>query len=134
MKLEDINKSLWNIAGEIPELREALIAEADLSAGLYSIPTLQYSELTGEVEDGHITLLENVDEAQKDKLTQIIKQIDNMTVGQLSKALACVRTAILINEAETGAPAEGADKTLKDLDLTGLAFHIMLYYGEYFSK
>lgn len=120
--IDDFSKSLWELGENSPELQKA-IAKSLTSGEYYSIPTRQYCEATGEVEDIHtLALVDAKTESQREAVVTNLKKIDNMTIKELAEVLSYVRVAYLVKEAE-GKKVEEPEKTLRDIDITLLAFY-----------
>ena len=124
---DDINRKLWSMAVDSPELQQAIIRSMSTGSGSggYKIPTRQYCETTGEVEDIHFNLLDMEDPAQKEELIKAIQKVDRMTVGQLAKILSYTSTALRVKEAE-GMKLSEPERTLRDIDITYLALAAVL--------
>ena len=118
---DDLSKALWELGSDHPELQGAIAQTINSEKG-YSIPTRRYSEVLDEVGDIHEYYLDIAqDEEHREKLAQLIKKIDSMTVGELSTQLNYVRVAMLVKEVEEGGELTPVEKTLRDIDITMLA-------------
>ncbi len=123
---DDFNKRLWEMAIDSPDLQQAIKKSMSTENKGYTIPTRRYSEVLEEVGDIHSYYLDMAkDEAQKEKLAQIIKSIDSMTIGELATQLNYVRVAMLVKEVENEKELTEVEKTLRDIDITLLALTVM---------
>ena len=114
---DTFNKLLWDLGRDTPEVQEAIAHSMSTASKGYSIPTRQYCKATGEVEDIHTALIDIEEEETREKLTQAIKKIDSMTVGELAKMLNFSRVALLLKEAE-GHELTEPEKTIRDIDIS----------------
>lgn len=118
----DFNNMIWEIAKDSPDLQEAIKKEMHTESEGYSIPTREYSEVLEEVGDIHYSCSTIKDDERREKLMQVIKEVDSMTIGQLAEQLNYIRVAMLVKEIETGKELTDVEKTLRDIDITLLAF------------
>ena len=126
--IDSFSKALWELGVDNPDAQRAIAdsitgnSKEETFTG-YSIPTRQYCEATGEVEDIHTTALIGVDDEEKrEQIVKNIKKIDSMTIGELARTLNYVRVAYLVKEAE-GKEVQPPEQTLRDIDITLLAFY-----------
>lgn len=127
MKVNDIDASFWELAGDFPELREALIKAG--SEGLYSIPVRKWEieHPADKLPTGHTIsweLLKMEDPDKREKAIQNIRKIENMTVGQLATLANYASTEYEIREA-SGQELSPVEQTIKDIDITLLAYYIV---------
>lgn len=125
---KDIINQLWEAGNNDPNAREAIaqiIADSSEKVGGYSIPTRKKSDITGELEDLTINVM-NIEDPEKRKIAiASLKQIRELTVRDLSIVLNILHSVLSVKEAkgETLTPEE---RTLKDLDINALAYSLRL--------
>lgn len=129
---DNFNKLLWDLGRDNPEIQEAIAHSMSTGTRGYSIPTRKYCKATEEVEDIHTYFIDKEDPEQREKLAQALKQVDNMTVGQLAKILNYTRVALTLKEVE-GQELTEPEKTLKDIDISALALVTALTANNYYK-
>lgn len=129
---DKFNKLLWDLGRDTPEVQEAIAHSMSTASKGYSIPTRQYCKATGEVEDIHTYFIDKEDPAQREKLANALKQVDNMTVGELAKILNYTRVALTLKEVD-GQELTEPEKTLKDLDISALALVTAITANKYYK-
>lgn len=118
---DNFTQTLWELGEDSPEVRKAIAQAINNEAG-YNIPTRRYSEVLDEVGDIHEYYLDIAQtEEHREALAQLIKKVDNLTIGELARQLNYVRVAMLVKEVEEGKELTPVEKTLRDIDITMLA-------------
>ena len=125
---DKFNRELLDLALTSPELQEA-IAKTITSPVEYSIPTR-----TWELEDArdrlptgqtiHRAVVGIEDAEQRERAIEKVKQADSATVRDLAIRLNILSIAYTLKEAE-GKTLTPQEKTLKDLDITALAYTLL---------
>lgn len=123
MEMEYFYKPLWEMGVDNPEQREEIAKTVTSLASEYSIPVRKVSNLTGELEDITITIQEQDFASEKVK-EKVLIELDfalHETVQDLATKLGLLHAHYRIKEAR-GEELTAQEKTLRDLDITALAF------------
>lgn len=111
---DDFNKALWGMAIDSPDLQTAIlnsmIDHTTSEAGRYSIPT-------GDIK---VLAFEKLTDKKQNLLVQTIHKAGELKVKDLASIMGELSAALAIEEA-SGKELNMAEKTLKDIDITGLA-------------
>ena len=123
---DEFIQELWKLGADNPSLQEQIARSITRGTEGYSIPTRKLSKSTDELEAIHITIYEDIkDPAILEKATAIIKKADSMTVGDLERLLSVLRIHLIAKQAR-GEKLTRVEETLKDIDVTALAFTAMV--------
>lgn len=106
--IDKFSSALWELGKDNPEVQKIIANSISHDTG-YFIPTGDF--------------IENLPHNIKDKVIQNLQPVLNMTVEELAVRLRLIRAELLALE-EQGTRLEGAQKTLKDLDIVTLAWLI----------
>lgn len=125
---DNYSRELLDLALTNPDLQEA-IARSITSPDVYSIPTRTWTLEdardkipTGQTIHTRAVLIEDAEE--RERAIDRVKRADNATVKDLALRLNILSIAYTLKEAQ-GEELTPQEKTLRDLDITALAYTLV---------